>query len=91
MINLKTEHLHVWTRTLDGSELGNAVYNDDVDAATNFLAIARLLTNHNPESDIKIEDVMLSLTEGRGMYAGIPGLIVVVSRCNGRCNSPVWN
>jgi len=88
---VKDEHIHVWTRTLDGAELGNALYYNDLDAAMDFLGMARAITKYHTEADIKIEDVMDSLIDGRGMYAGFPGLIVVVSRCDGGCKSPTWN
>lgn len=85
-----TKHLHVWTRSLDGSEFGNALYYNEIDAAVDFLGIARGFM-YNSGADLHIEDVYNSLSEGSGMYAGSPGLIVVISRCEQQCQSPVWN
>jgi len=79
-------------RTLDGAELANATYDNDVDASLDFLGMARQINKYNAESDLKIEDVYNSLQYGgRGMYAGVPGFVVVVSRCDGGCKSPTWN
>ena len=91
-IDISKQHLHVWSRTLDGAELANAVYDHEVDAAMDFVVLARGITKYNQEADIKIEDAMHSLQNGqRGMYAGSPGLIFVLSRCDGGCKSPSWN
>jgi hypothetical protein len=87
---LDEEHIHLWSRTLDGAELGNALYRSDIDAALDFTAIVGQVTKY-AENTVSIEEVMSSLTDGRGMYAGCPGFIVVVSRCDGGCASPSWN
>ena len=91
-VDITQPHLHVWTRTLDGCEFANSVYGHDVDASLAFIGVARQITKYNPDADIKIEDVYNSLQDGgRGMYAGVPGFVVVVSRCEGGCHSPTWN
>lgn len=88
----QNEHVHVWTRTLDGTEMANAIYENHIDAALVFTTIARQVTYYNSEADIAIEDVVNSLQDGgRGMYAGVPGMVIVISRCDGECKSPVWN
>lgn len=85
-------HIHLWTRTMDGTEMANALFVSHIDAALSFCTIARQMTKYNEEANIKIEDVVQSLENGgRGMYAGVPGFVVVVSRCDGNCRSPVWN
>mgnify|MGYP006195287541 CR=1 FL=1 len=85
-------HLHLWTKSIDGAEFANALYTDDSDAALNFLGVIKNVTKNNIDNEaITIEDVMDSLTEGRGMYAGVPGFVVVLSRCDGGCQSPSWN
>jgi hypothetical protein len=77
---------------MDGTEMANAVYVNHIDAAINFCTIARQMTKYNDEADIKIEDVVNSMEgEGRGMYAGVPGFVIVISKCDGGCRSPVWN
>lgn len=87
-----TPHLHLWTKSIDGAEFGNALYEEDTDGAMAFLGVIKDVTKYNMETDdITIEMVMESLTEGRGMYAGVPGFIVVLSRCDGGCQSPSWN
>lgn len=93
LTEIKNKHLHVWTKSIDGAEFGNAIYDNDVDAALAFIGLVKNITKGNvPNEDVKIEHVMESIDEGRkGMYAGFPGLIVVLSRCEGNCNSPVWN
>lgn len=84
-------HLHLWTKSIDGAEFGNALYVEDVDGAIAFLGVIQNVTKYSIDTDITIEMVMESLTEGRGMYAGVPGFVVVLSRCDGRCQSPSWN
>lgn len=85
-------HTHVWTRTLDGTEMANAMYDNQIDAALDFLPIANQVTFYNEETKIQIEDVVNSMEgEGRGMYAGVPGMLVVISRCDGGCSSAIWN
>jgi hypothetical protein len=90
---INEKHLHVWTKSIDGAEFGNVLYDNEVDAALAFLGIMKNVTKGNvPNEDVTIEQVMQSLDEGRrGMYAGYPGLIMVISRCDGGCKSPVWN
>jgi hypothetical protein len=90
---INEQHLHVWTKSIDGAEFGNALYENEVDAALAFLGIVKAVTKGNvPNEDVTIQHVMYSLDEGRqGMYAGLPGLIIVVSRCEGKCKSPTWN
>lgn len=86
------KHLHVWTRSLDGAEFANALYENDVDAALAFIGLVKDVTKYSVENEhITIEDVMESINNGRGMYAGAPGLIVVLSRCDGGCKSASWN
>lgn len=86
-------HIHVWTGSIDGAEFGNALYEDDVDAALNYLAILKNLTKYQIDNEsITIEDVMNAMDgDSVGMAAGSPGLIVYISRCSGGCTSPVWN
>lgn len=85
-------HLHLWTRSIDGAEFANAIYRDDVDAAIDFCGMIQDIRKYAIDGvQITIEDVMQSLTEGRGMYAGVPGFILVLSRCDGGCKSPTWN
>jgi len=92
MIDGKKPHIHVWTRTIDGTEMGNGLYDHDVEASLAFLGVARQLTKYNLSVDITIEDVYNSLqNEGMGMYVGSPGLVAVISRCSGECISPTWN
>lgn len=87
-----SKHLHLWTRTMDGAEFANALYENDVDGALAFLGVVKQVTKYSvANEDITIEQVMGSLDDGRGMYAGVPGLIVVLSRCDGGCKSPSWN
>jgi hypothetical protein len=90
---INEKHIHVWTKSIDGAEYGNVLYDNEVDAALAFLGIMKNVTKGNvPNEAVKIEDVMQSLDNGRkGMYAGYPGLIMVISRCDGGCKSPVWN
>lgn len=90
MIDTTNEHLHVWTRTLDGAELANAVYDNDTDAAVAFVGIVSNVTKYNTVK-LSIEDVLDSLNTGAGMYTGVPGFIVVLSRCEGGCLSVTWN
>lgn len=93
MREVKTKHLHVWTKSIDGAEYANAVYDDDVDAALAFIGLVKNITHGNVENGaVTIEDVMDSIDDGaKGMYAGFPGLVVVLSRCEGNCVSPIWN
>lgn len=87
----KNEHVHVWTRTIDGTEMANAIYQNHIDASMDFCAIAQQMTYYS-DASIKIEDVVNSMEEtGRGMYAGVPGLVIVISKCDGGCKSPIWN
>lgn len=86
------KHTHLWTRSIDGAEYANATYNHDVDAALDFIGIIKNITKDTvANEDITIEQVMDSLTDGSGIYAGYPGFIFVLSRCDGGCNSPIWN
>lgn len=86
------EHYHVWTKSIDGAEFGNAIYENNIDASLSFNTIMRQITKYQPKAPIiPIETIVNSLVEGRGMYAGGPGLVVVLSRCDGGCFSPVWN
>lgn len=93
LTDIGNKHIHVWTKSIDGAEYGNAIYDNEVDASLDFLGLIKNITKGNVENEeVKIEHVMQSLDEGRkGMYAGFPGLIVVISRCEGKCHSPVWN
>lgn len=85
-------HIHVWASTITGSEYANAVYENEVDAALEFLAVVREFTRYDDESqNLKIEVVMDSLNTGTGMYAGVPGLVFVLTKCSGGCFSPTWN
>lgn len=85
-------HLHVWARTIDGAEFINTIFENEVDASLAFIGIVKNVTKYTiaPEA-LKIEDVMGSLKEDNGMYAGVPGLVVVLSRCKGGCHSATWN
>ncbi len=86
------KHIHVWTKTIDGAEFGNALYENHIDAALAFCGIIQNIRKYaNDGVKITIEDVVHSLEEGRGMYAGVPGFIVVLSRCDGGCVSASWN
>jgi len=88
----RNKHVHVWTKSIDGAEFGNAIYENDIDAALAFCGIVQNVRKYADDGVvIAIEDVMGSLTEGRGMYAGVPGFVVVLSRCDGGCKSPSWN
>lgn len=85
-------HLHLWTKSIDGAEFGNAMYADDIDGALAFIGIIKDVTKDIIDNEsITIESVLDSLVEGRGMYAGAPGFVVVLSRCDGGCTSPSWN
>ena len=87
-----TEHYHVWTSAITGAEYANAVYDNDVDAALDYLGIVLNLTKYTEHyGDVNIQMVMESLRQGKGMYAGTPGLVAVLSRCEGGCISPTWN
>jgi hypothetical protein len=86
------EHLHLWFKSIDGAEYANAIYENEIDAAIAFTGIVVNIRKYDPSGiTIAIEDVMQSLKVGKGMYAGYPGLVVVLSRCDGGCNSPSWN
>lgn len=86
-------HLHLWTKTSDGVEFGNAIYDNDTDGAQAFLGVVKSVCKYTFENhEITIEDVLLSLEEGNGMYAGVPGFIIVLSRCEYcACMSATWN
>lgn len=85
-------HLHVWARTLDGAEYINTLHDNEVDASLAFIGIVKNVTRYSIEPEaITIEDVMHSLIKDNGMYAGVPGLVVVLSRCKGECSSGTWN
>lgn len=87
-----TNHLHVWTKSIDGAEFGNALYENDIDAAIAFIGIVVNVRKYSDDGvSLTIEHVMESLTEGKGMYAGVPGFVVVLSRCEGGCMSSTWN
>lgn len=86
------EHYHVWSKSIDGAQFANAIYENDVDAAVAFIGIVVNIRKYDTSGiNIAIEDVMQSLKEGNGMYAGYPGLVFVLSRCEGGCVSPSWN
>lgn len=88
----QNKHLHLWTKSIDGAEYANALYENEVDAALAFCGIIQNVRKYSKDGHtISIEDVMGSLVEGRGMYAGVPGLVVVLSKCDGKCKSPTWN
>lgn len=86
-------HLHLWAKTIDGAEFANALYFDDSDGAQAFLGVVKNVCKYTIENhELTIEDVLTSLIEGNGMYAGAPGLVVVLSRCEDAiCASPTWN
>jgi hypothetical protein len=87
-----TKHTHLWTRSVDGAEFANALYENEIDAALDFTAILVDIRRYADDgANITIEDVMHSLQDGNGMYAGVPGFIVVLSKCDGGCHSPTWN
>jgi hypothetical protein len=88
---LNENHVHLVTRSLDGSEYGNAVFTTEFEAAVAFTGIAREMTHNNTDANIIVGDVMESFERGQGMYAGAPGFILVVAKCGGNCNSPAWN
>jgi hypothetical protein len=64
MIDIKQSHVHVWTKSLDGTEFANIVYDNDVDAALSFLSVARQITFYNEEANITIEDASNSIQNG---------------------------
>ena len=82
--------MHVWSRSIDGAEFANTLYENEIDAALAFCAIAQQVRKYS-ETTVTIEEVMRSLEEGNGMYVGVPGLVFVLSRCSGGCISPTWN
>ena len=86
-------HFHVWAKTIDGAEYINTLHDHEVDASLAFIGLVKQITKGNvPNEDITIEGIMQTLDEGRrGTYAGYPGLIMVVSKCDGGCLSPTWN
>lgn len=86
------EHVHLWTRSIEGPEYANAVYETKEDAAVDFLGVVKEITKYNIDAEeLDIYDVLDSLEEGLGMYAGTSSLIVVISRCEGNCRSATWN
>lgn len=87
------KHLHVWSKSIDGAEFANAIYENEVDAALAFMGVIVNIRKYDQSGiNITIEDAMASLDNGRrGMYAGYPGLVVVLNRCAGGCVSPTWN
>lgn len=89
------EHLHLSMRTLDGAEFANAVYIDDIQAALDFLGVSKNITKWNVEHGvINIDNVMASIGKDQlGMYAGSPGLVVMLARCDddSNCHSATWN
>jgi hypothetical protein len=76
---------------MDGTEMANAIYENYIDASTAFCAITQQITHYNDDINLKIEDVVGSLENGRGMYAGVPGFVIVLSKCDGGCHSQIWN
>lgn len=87
----KSEHYHVWSRTYDGTEMANAIYENPYDAAVSFCAMGQQVIKYNEHVSFTIEDVVGSLDAGAGMWAGAPGWMLVISKCDGGCRSPVWN
>lgn len=86
-------HIHVWA-TSGTSEIANALYEDSIEASLAFLGVALDLNKYNDgldEEALKIETVVNSLKEGRGMWIGTHHYQLVLSRCSGHCNSPTWN
>lgn len=86
-------HLHVWTTSMMGGlEYATAIYENKVDASLAFLGIARDVSKYSMEQDsLNIELVMQSLEQGRGMFVGLPGFAVVLTKCDGGCISATWN
>lgn len=85
-------HVHLWTTSITGAEFANAVFESEYDGAVKFLAVAKEVTKYTADqSQLNIETVIESLSRGRGMYAGAPGFVVVLSKCDGNCVSPAWN
>ncbi len=84
-------HLHLWTRSLDGAEFANAIYENHIDAALDFCAITQHIRKYTDGDPVTIEYVMESLEEGKGMYVGSHGLLLVLSKCEGGCKSASWN
>lgn len=93
MIDRETEHIHIFARSIDGAEYINALYDNDIDAALDFLGLYQSINKYNEDApNMTIEDVVNSLREERkGIYGGMPGLVVFLSKCGGGCISPNWN
>lgn len=85
------KHFHLWTRSLDGSEFYNCVY--DLDSKNTAVYDYTMMVNkvYQNIGIISVEDVNNSLDRGNGMWMGTKGLMFVLSACELRCESPVWN
>ena len=85
------KHFHLWTRSLDGSEFYNCVYQES-DKETAVYDYASMINSvYKQIGVVPVEEVRNSLDFGNGMWMGAKGLMFVLSSCEQRCESPVWN
>lgn len=84
-------HYHVWTRSVDGVEFTNCTFEEveKNDAIYHFTKIANGI--YHPEEPLTPAYVSSTLDTGNGMWAGGPGLMLVLSRCIDNCNKATWN
>lgn len=92
MIDIRyKEHAHLSTRSIVGVEFCNVLFENKIDASLSFMQLMNEFAESN-RPDIAIEDVVRSMEgDGNGIYVGVPGLILMVSSCDGECFSPSWN
>jgi hypothetical protein len=83
-------HVHLQSRSIDGAEFYNTIYENDVDASLAFTGIAVNLIKY-ADISVTIEEVYNSIQEDKGIYFRFRGLVIVLYRCNGGCFAATWN